>query len=134
MELVDVFIDHGPAVLGTVVDLIIGDKHYSQSIRNVEDFGEEKLEFQVSEFPAGTRAFLKWKVNGHEQSQKQLIAPAKKWTLFLVPHNHLDVGFTDYQATVAAIQSRIVDQAWTKQRNIPTFVSALMGNGTWSNS
>ena len=47
--------------------------------------------------------------------------PAKKWNLFLVPHTHLDVGYTDYQAKVAEDQSRTLDEAIQMIHDHPDF-------------
>ena len=61
-ELVDVFIRHsgirhgGPAKTASGVDLSIAGKHYHQEIRGEQDFGEEKVQFHVAEFPAQVQA------------------------------------------------------------------------------
>ncbi len=111
-EIVDVFVrHHRPIAPGGSVDLAIASKHYHQAIQRNQDFGEEKLEFAVPEFPVKARTQLTWNVDGHRQHKEGWIDPAKKWTLFLVPHIHLDVGYTDYQGKVAAIHSRVIDEA-----------------------
>ena len=58
------------------------------------------------------------------------LQPQKKWTLFLVPHVHLDVGYTDYQAKVAAIQSRILDEAMDLTAKHPAF--RFSTDGEWN--
>jgi hypothetical protein len=86
-EIVDVFIRYGaPVNRGASMDLAIEGRHYRQPIKGKQDFGEEKLEFELREFPAETRAQLGWNLNGHRRRQEEPINPAKKWTLFLVPH------------------------------------------------
>ncbi|MEO6965989.1 MAG: polysaccharide lyase family protein [Acidobacteriaceae bacterium] len=127
-ELVDVFVRSGGAIQpGSSAELTIAGQQYRQTIQNGADFGEAKFEFPVSEFPAHTEAQIKWNVSGHSQHQKQLIAPQKKWTLFLVPHIHLDVGYSDYQAKVAAIQSRVIDEAMHLTAQHPDFRFSLDG-------
>ena len=37
-------------------------------------------------------------------------APRKKWKVYYAPHEHLDVGFTDFQAKVAEVHSRNLDR------------------------
>ena len=101
------------------MDLTISGRHYRQAIVGKEDFGEERLEFA-----------LRWNVDGHPRSKKELIDPAKKWTLYMVPHIHLDVGYTDYQAKVAAIQSRVIDEALEITGKHPDFRFSL--DGEWS--
>jgi hypothetical protein len=41
-----------------------------------------------------TQAKLTVVVNGHAAHVQETLQPQKKWTLFLVPHVHLDVGYT----------------------------------------
>ena len=129
-ENVDVFLRfHGPVKAGDPVDLAIGGKSSHQSLRGNQDFGEEKLRFAVPEFPANSRAVLTWNGDGHRQHKEETISPGKKWTLFLVPHIHLDVGYTDYQAKVAAIQSRVIDEAMDFTAQHPDFRFSM--DGEW---
>jgi len=130
-EIVDVFVRHGgPMKPGSSVDLAIAGKHYRQGIHGNHDFGEEKLEFALPEFKTQTRARLTWNINGHRSHKEEPIDPEKKWTLFLVPHIHLDIGYTDYQAKVAAIQSRVIDEAMNLTAQHPDFRFSL--DGEWS--
>ena len=66
---------------------------------------------------------------GHRQHKEQTIDPGKKWTLFMVPHIHLDVGYTDYQAKIAAIQSRVIDEAMDLTAQHPDFRFSI--DGEW---
>ena len=129
-ETVDVFLRHGERVKpGSRVDLAIAGKHYRQALQGGQDFGEEELAFSIPEFPAHTEAQLRWNVAGHTQHAQQFIDPQKKWTLFLVPHIHLDVGYSDYQAKVAAIQSRVMDEAMDLTAQHPDFRFSM--DGEW---
>ena len=130
-EMVDVVVRYdAPVKPGSSVDLTILGKHYHQSLRENQDFGEEKLEFAVPEFPAKTTAHLALDINGHEERSEKSINPQKKWTLFLVPHIHLDVGYSDYQAKIATVQSHVVDEALDMTAQNPDFVFSL--DGEWS--
>ena len=129
-EMVDVVIRYDqPAKAGDGVDLVIAGKHYYQALLGNQDFGEQKLQFAVTEFPAKTQAQLTWTSEGHRQHKEQSIDPGKKWTLLLVPHIHLDVGYTDYQAKVAAIQSRVIDEAMDLTAQHPDFRFSV--DGEW---
>ncbi len=129
-ETVDVILRYGERVKpGSSVDLAIAGKHYHKTLRGEQNFGEEELEFAIPEFPAQTQAQLNWNVAGHKQHKEQAINPEKKWTLFLVPHIHLDVGYSDYQAKVAAIQSRVMDEAMDLTAQHPDFRFSL--DGAW---
>src|SRR5258708_22493352 len=74
-------------------------------------FGEDRMPFEIPEFARDTQAKLTVVVNGHTAHVQEPLQPQKKWTLFLVPHVHLDVGYTDYQPKVSTLQSRILDEA-----------------------
>ncbi|MGH9350748.1 MAG: polysaccharide lyase family protein, partial [Terriglobia bacterium] len=125
-EIVDVFVRCGERVKsGSSVDLAITGKRYHQVLQGNQDFGEEKLTFSVPDFPARTRAQLTWNADGHRQHLEQSINPEKKWTLFLVPHIHLDIGYSDYQAKVAALQSRVIDEAMDLTAQHPGFRFSL---------
>jgi hypothetical protein len=127
-ESVDVILrDPRPVQAGTTIDLTIAGKHYHQALQGGQDFGEEKLSFSVPEFPAHTAAEVSWSNGGHAQHDKAFIDPKKKWTLFLVPHIHLDVGYSDYQGKVAAIQSRVIDEAMDLTSQHPDFRFSLDG-------
>jgi alpha-mannosidase len=129
-EAVDVFLRfQGPVKAGDPVDLAIGGKSSHQALRGNQDFGEQRLRFAVPEFPASSRAVLTWNGDGHRQHKEETISPGKKWTLFLVPHIHLDVGYTDYQAKVAAIQSRVIDEAMDFTAQHPDFRFSM--DGEW---
>ena len=130
-EIVDVIIRYDkPVKPGSSVDLEVAGNHFRKTLAGNQDFGEEKLEFPVPEFPAQTQAKLKWSIGGRRLHDKQSIAPAKKWTIFLVPHVHLDIGYSDYQAKVAAIQSRDIDEAMDMMAQNPSFRFSL--DGEWA--
>jgi hypothetical protein len=127
-ESVDVILrDPRPIRSGTAVDLTLAGKHYRQAVAATADFGEQKLSFSVPEFPAHTPAEVTWNNGGRAQHTKQFIDPEKKWTLFLVPHIHLDVGYSDYQGKVAAIHSRVIDEAMQLIAQHPDFRFSLDG-------
>jgi alpha-mannosidase len=129
-EIVDTFVRYEePVKPGTPVELTVAGKQYSSALRGEQDFGEEKLEYLVSEFPAKTEAQLAWDRNGHREHAEQSIDPKKKWTVFLVPHIHVDVGYSDYQAKVAAIQSRSIEEAMDMTAKHPDFRFSL--DGEW---
>ncbi len=129
-EMVDVFLRYGQRVKpGSRVDMTIAGKHYHQAFKGDQDFGEEKFTFAVPEFSTQAKAQLIWNAAGHAQHKEQTINPEKKWTLFLVPHIHLDVGYSDYQAKVAAIQSRVIDEAMDLTAQHPDFRFSM--DGEW---
>lgn len=129
-ELVDVFLrSTGPSKSGSDVELKVDGKTYRQAVTTNEDFGDQKLVFSLPEFSNDTRAQVRWKANGREQRSEQVISPQKKWTIFVVPENHVDIGYSDYQAKVAAIQARDIDEALRMIDENPNFRYSL--DGEW---
>ncbi|HET9086337.1 MAG TPA: polysaccharide lyase family protein [Acidobacteriaceae bacterium] len=128
-EMVDATVRYGERIKsGSSVDLSVAGKRYHQTLRGGQDFGEEKIEFAVPEFTAPAQARLWWEA-GRAEHKEQVIRPGKKWTLFLVPHIHLDIGYSDYQAKVAAIQSRVIDEAMELTAQHPDFRFSM--DGAW---
>ncbi len=130
LESVDAFIRHfGHIEPGSKAELTIAKRSYHAQLRGGYDFGEEKAEFAVREFAPQTEAQLTVETGGQKQNFKQSIDPAKKWTIFLVPHIHIDIGYSDYQAKVAAIQARTIAEAMDMTAKHPEFRFSL--DGEW---
>lgn len=53
----------------------------------------------------------------------------KRWTVHIVPNEHLDVGFTDYRGKVAELQSRSIDEVLDLLPQHPDFRWTL--DGSW---
>lgn len=127
-EIVDVFIRHNqPITASTNVELTIGGKAYHQTMASSSAFGETRLEFEIPEFSAETKAEVTWHERSRRSHYETALTPQKKWTLYLVPHIHLDIGYSDYQAKVAAIHSRIIDEAMEMTAEHPDFRFSLDG-------
>jgi hypothetical protein len=130
-ELVECVVRYfGQPTRDAAVDLSIGGSHHHLPIAQDQDFGEQKLAFSLPQFSPHTRLRLNWNLAGRHQHREETIDPAKQWTLFLVPHIHLDIGYTDYQAKVAAIQSRVMDEALQLTAEHPDFRFSLDGEWT----
>ncbi|HTW81173.1 MAG TPA: polysaccharide lyase family protein [Terracidiphilus sp.] len=129
-ERVDVFVRYLRRLSTGRVQLAIGGHTFTSPLRGDQDFGEERVSFNVPEFAVGSHAQVNVNVNGHTTRDNETLEPQKKWTLFLVPHVHLDVGYTDYQAKVAAIQSRILDEAMDLTAQHPAF--RFSTDGEWN--
>jgi alpha-mannosidase len=129
-ERVDAIISYADRPRSGSVDLEVAGHHYSSPLRADQDFGEERVSFAVAEFAPGTAAHLALTLDGRRHEFTETLEPAKKWTLYLVPHVHLDVGYTDYQAKVSAIQSRILDEATDLAAKHPDF--RFSTDGSWN--
>lgn len=114
---------------GDSVSLRIDGNRFNQKLQAGENFGEQRVEFSVPEFATAASAHLEWKTGGKKHSLDAAIDPQKKWTLLLVPHIHLDVGYSDYQPKVAAIQTRAMDEAMDFADRVPRFSFSV--DGSW---
>ena len=111
------------------ISLVLGGKTYQKQIRVSRDFGEARIAFNVNEFPAQSVAKVAWRSGGKDTHVEQTVGPRKKWTLFMVPHIHLDVGFTDYQSKVSVLQARALDEALDFVAAYPDFHFSI--DGEW---
>ena len=129
-ELVDIDVRSiGGFRAGDEVRLSLSGRRYRAALSGGEQFGEERVEFEIPEFPAGTAAHLEWRAGGKTYREDERIDPQKKWTLLLVPHIHLDLGYSDYQPKVAAIQDRAMDEAMDFAERVPGFCYSV--DGSW---
>ena len=128
-ELVDIYVRHNAAVLHGEVSMIVGTDKYTQEL-SAREFGEQMVEFSVSEFTSGARGDVTVKINGRSRRFRVVLTPAKKWKLLVVPHVHVDVGYSDYQEKVAEIQSRELDEAMELIHAHPDF--RFSPDGYWS--
>ncbi len=129
-ERVDVFVRCDQRLRTGHADLEVAGRHFSAPLHADQDFGEERLSFLVPEFAANMPAHLTLSFNGHNTRVTQNLTPQKKWALFLVPLVHLDVGYSDYQPKVSAIQSRILDEAMDLTAKHPAF--RFSTDGEWN--
>ncbi|HEV2399700.1 MAG TPA: polysaccharide lyase family protein [Candidatus Sulfotelmatobacter sp.] len=111
------------------VQLSIGGHVLHMPLKTDTDFGQERLEFEVPEFSAQTPAIVSILANGKHYRFRTLLNPERKWSIFLVPHLHLDIGYTDYQAKVAELQSRNIDKLLDFMPQNPEMRFSL--DGSW---
>ena len=128
-ELVDVYIRHNSPSKGGQVVLSVGKEKFTEKLSPDWDFGEQLVELAVPEFAPGTKGEVAVSLGGHSRRFPVVLDPAKKWNIFVVPHTHLDVGYTDYQAKVAEAQSRTLDEAIQMIHDHPDF--RFSSDGYW---
>ncbi len=102
------------------LQLDVNGQHQSAKLSPKADFGEQKIDFEVPEWTGPAAAHLRVKAGGVREIDSKLV-PARKWTLYVVPHTHLDVGYTDYQGKVVEVQPRVLDQAADLIKQYPEF-------------
>jgi alpha-mannosidase len=127
-EVVDAFINFAKPWRAGIAHLEVGGKHYDKRLPAGE-FGEQRISFAVPEW-SGTVSG-KFSVSGESKRTIPISLTAqRKWTLFVVPHTHLDVGFTDYQGKVAEVQPRVLNQAADLIHQHPDFRFSM--DGSWN--
>jgi len=88
-------------------------------------FGESCAGFDVPEWTGKLEATLS--VKGKTFPVE--LEAQKKWTILVVPHEHLDIGFTDYREKVAELQSESIDGVLDLLPEHPEFRWTM--DGSW---
>jgi hypothetical protein len=127
VELVDIYVHSNSAVADGHFELKVGNQDVSASLTSNRNFGEERLQFALPEFAAGTSGEALVTRGENTQRIPVTLSPAKKWKLLIVSHEHIDVGYTDYQPKVAEIQSRVLDEAMEMIRQHPDYRYSVDG-------
>ena len=128
-ELVDVYVRYNSAVERGQVTIERGDKQFHQPLA-AKEFGEQKVEFSVPEFTTPLNGNVTVKIGSDTKRIPVTVKAAKKWNLLVVPHIHVDVGYSDYQEKVAEIQSRVLEEATQLIQEHPDF--RFSPDGFWS--
>jgi hypothetical protein len=121
VELVDMFAAHNAPSRHGRVELTVGDRKLTREFPVDYEFGEQQLEFPVPAFAPGTKAIIVVTLAGQSRQFPIELNPEKRWNLLLVPHMHLDIGYTGAQGKIAEIQSRSLDEAMQLVRDQPDF-------------
>lgn len=120
LEIVEAIVRLDKKTRGGRAVLEFGGKRYAAELAGGYDFGEQRVQFEVPEWSGAALARLRL-----EGSARQVfnftLEPARRWTVYVVPHTHLDVGYTDYQSKVAEGQPRVLEQAAEFIRQNPDF-------------
>ena len=124
-EVVDTFLRFPDSWQAGTANLEIGDKQFTAKLAGGE-FGEERVSFDIPEW-VGT---AKGKLQVEGRAINVSLTPQRKWTVFVVPHTHLDVGYTDYQGKVAETQARVLTQAANLINEHPDFRFSM--DGSWN--
>jgi alpha-mannosidase len=125
VEVVDVFVSASTLPQNDIAELRVARHSFSRPFSTTNEFGEARLVFDVPEWTGAAEATVRI----GKLSASATVEPAKKWTVALIPHEHLDVGFTDYPAKVAELHSQSIDQAMGLIKKTPDFRWTL--DGSW---
>jgi alpha-mannosidase len=58
-----------------------------------------------------TQLFVRYAAAGQNARASCIVAPARQWKVYVMPHSHVDVGYTNVQAKVLAIHMNNIDEA-----------------------
>jgi alpha-mannosidase len=109
-------------------ELSVGGAEVRSRFASANEFGEQRVELEVPEWAGTVRGVLKIGGESDRRSFPVELSAARKWTLFIVPHEHLDVGFTDYPEKVAELHAESVDGVMEIQKQVPDFRWTLDGD------
>ena len=126
-EVVDVFGSFGALAKDGEARLTVNGKTLKKGFRPKEEFGERRFEFEVPEWNGTAKARVDLKSGGASGTKSMEVAAAKKWTVYIIPHEHLDIGFTDYPARIAELHADSVDGAMKLIEKTPDFRWTLDG-------
>jgi hypothetical protein len=124
-ETIDVFASGAVLPKKGTMELQLGGTKFEKQFSTEADFGELRMSFDAPEWNGVVDATVR--LEALTASAK--IEPAKKWTLAIIPHEHLDIGFTDYPAKVAELHSQSIDAAIGLIQKTPNFRWTL--DGSW---
>ncbi|SFD46257.1 Glycosyl hydrolases family 38 C-terminal domain-containing protein [Chitinophaga sp. CF118] len=54
---------------------------------------------------------VRYQSNGQEYVARCIVAPTRQWSVYIMPHSHVDVGYTNIQEKVLAIHMNNIDEA-----------------------
>jgi alpha-mannosidase len=130
-EMVDVFAGFAKLPGEGEMELAVGGGKSRQAIppKAGDEFGERRLTFAVPEWSGKALCMVTLLGADKSRAVKTELSMAKKWTVLIVPHEHLDVGFTDYAAKVAELHSQSIDDAIRIMGKTPDFRWTL--DGSW---
>jgi len=108
---------------------VVGKDNFSAKLSTDRDFGQQRFEFNVPEFSPNTPALVTLRIDGKSQKFPITLEPKRKWSIFITPHQHLDIGYTDFQSKVAEVQNRGIDKLLDQIDRTPEMRFSL--DGSW---
>ena len=116
---------NGSTAFPREVKLRLRETIFSGALRDSGDFGDSCSSVEVPEW-TGTIAA---EIEGGRERRSITLQAQKKWTMDIVPSEHLDIGFTDYRAKVAELQSQSIDSVLDVLAKHPEFHWTM--DGSW---
>lgn len=74
--------------------------------------GEQAVEVAVPPVTEPTPSAVRMVVAGRTVAEAEVtLRPVRRWEIYLLPHSHVDIGYTDLQTNVERHQWRFIDEA-----------------------
>ena len=126
-ELVDVVVTAPAGFSQGHVSLRVGAQTVAARLDGVA-FGQARARLAIAEPAAGAQARAVVTLDREQLEHTAPLQPARKWTLHLLPHVHLDLGYTDYQAKVFEGHARSIDRALDIIERQPDYAYSVDGS------
>jgi alpha-mannosidase len=140
-EVVEVYASFAHMPSSGEAELSVAGTPVRANFASTGEFGEQPIEFQIPEWTGTIHAELKIHLEPKIHAEPNIgdssnvrsfpvdLIAARKWTLYIVPHEHLDIGFTDYPEKVAELHAESIDGVLELQKKVPDFRWTL--DGEW---
>src|SRR5262249_16914827 len=109
------------------VQVTIGEHHYHRKIPPAQ-LGDRRIRLSVPAFDQPTSPTAGGVGDSHTITWSGTVTARRRWTVHVIPHVHLDVGYTDYQAKVIELHNRNVERALAICRNTPDYAFSIDGS------
>jgi hypothetical protein len=127
-ELITVTVTTAAAFSRGTLTMTLGADQYHADLKPAP-FGQQRFEFTVPEFAAASEARTVLLLDGKRYEHTERLTPKRKLTVYVVPHTHLDIGFTDYQPKIEELQNRNLDRLLEEMRHDADMRFSL--DGAW---
>lgn len=112
---------------GELVDVVVRRQRWERPLRGTLTVGESVVELELD--PADRRGgevacripvpapeaestwVLDLEVESGTETHRGVFVPCRRWTFHVVPHSHLDLGYTDHAPKALDIHARNIDRA-----------------------
>ncbi|MFD2081762.1 Glycosyl hydrolases family 38 C-terminal domain-containing protein [Actinopolymorpha cephalotaxi] len=128
-ELVDLMVVGAPDLRSATATVTVGGHRFElPDPADGREFGDLVVRLEVPEWEGEAPVEVMLDLPGGPLTYDNPLRPARKWTVHVVPHVHLDVGYTDYQASVLEVHSSNIDGALDIVKDNPDYAFSADGS------
>lgn len=129
VEVVDANLHFNGEIPSGEATLTVQGHRYTATFKKESRFGDLLLQYEIPEWQGASAATLEVSVPRRKTFHLSL-TPERKWTVFIVPHSHVDIGYTDFQGKVAEGQAVALEEASNLIERNPDFRYST--DGSWN--